>query len=76
MTGPEPRCGYEIRIKGRLRGSLQGAFAGLNVTVKPVETVVWGPDLDQAALYGVLEQVHALGLDLIEVRRLPDPNTR
>jgi hypothetical protein len=26
---------------------------------------------DQAALYGVLAQIEALGLELIEVRRLP-----
>jgi hypothetical protein len=29
--------------------------------------------LDQAALYGVLNQVEALGLDLLEVRRLKPP---
>jgi len=32
---------------------------------------VSGTFADQAALYGVLAQIEALGLELIEVRRLP-----
>jgi hypothetical protein len=31
---------------------------------------------DQAALYGVLAEVEALGLELIEVRRLPPREPR
>ena len=30
-----------------------------------------GPVADQAALHGVIDLVNALGLELIEVRRLP-----
>jgi hypothetical protein len=40
--------------------------------VEPVETVIHGPVQDQAALYGLLDQIQALGLELVEVRRLPD----
>jgi hypothetical protein len=71
MTGFPRAPGYEIRIKGRISDALQDAFEGLNVCVKPVETVVWGTDLDQGALYGVLERIQSLGLELVEVRRLP-----
>ncbi len=63
---------YEIRIKGRLSDSLIAAFEGLDATVEPVETVLHGPVADQAALYGLLDRIQALGLELIEVRRLPD----
>lgn len=63
--------GYEIRIKGRLSESFLAAFEELTVTVNPVETVIRGSVLDQAALYGVLDRIQALGLQLIEVRRLP-----
>jgi hypothetical protein len=51
--------------------SLRGAFEELTITVSPVETVLRGTDLDQAALYGILERIRALGLELTEVRRLP-----
>jgi hypothetical protein len=35
------------------------------------DTVLTGPLPDRAALYGVLAQIEALGLELLEVRRLP-----
>ena len=35
------------------------------------DTVLTGVLADQAALYGVLAEAEALGLELIEVRRLP-----
>ena len=60
---------YEIRVKGRLTASVQSAFHGMTTQVEPVETVLAGALEDQAALYEVLQQVHALGLELIEVRR-------
>ncbi len=63
---------YEIRIKGRVGEALQLAFAGLTVTTKPVETVVCGSLPDQAALHGLLDTIQTLGLDLLEIRRLPE----
>jgi hypothetical protein len=66
--------GYEIRIKGRVSDSFRIAFEDLTVTVNPVETVLHGADLDQAALYGILERIQALGFELIEVRKLPASN--
>jgi hypothetical protein len=70
-----PREGgsYEIRVRGRLSDSLVAAFEGMNASVEPVETVLHGPVQDQAALYGLLDRIQALGLELLEVRRLPDP---
>ena len=62
---------YEIRIKGRVSETFHGAFEDLSVTLNPVETVLRGSDLDQAALYGVLARIQALGFELIEVRKLP-----
>jgi len=70
-----PREGgsYEIRVRGRLSDSLVAAFEGMRASVEPVETVLHGPVQDQAALYGLLDRIQALGLELVEVRRLPDP---
>ncbi|TDC17025.1 hypothetical protein E1284_10605 [Actinomadura bangladeshensis] len=68
---PHAACDYEIRIKGRVGASLRLAFEELSVTLNPGETVLCGRGLDQAALYGILDRVQALGFDLVGVRRLP-----
>ena len=62
---------YEIRIKGRLSDSVLAAFEGLRTTVQPVETVLYGPVQDQAALYSLLDRIQLLGLELVEIRQLP-----
>jgi hypothetical protein len=66
-----PAVGYEIRIKGRLSDSMTDALEGFTAAVKPAETIVRGELRDQAELRGVLDQIGSLGLELIEVRRLP-----
>ena len=63
---------YEIRIKGRMSEQLLSAFEGMSATVQSMETVLRGPVLDQAALHGLLDRIQALGLELIEVRRLSE----
>ncbi|GAA1831836.1 hypothetical protein [Actinomadura chokoriensis] len=68
---PRAACDYEIRIKGRVGESLRLAFEELSVTLNPGETVLCGRELDQAALYGILDRVQALGFELVGVRRLP-----
>ncbi len=62
---------YEIHLKGRVHESFHCAFEELTITVQPIETVLRGTDLDQAALYGILDRIQELGLELIEIRRLP-----
>lgn len=62
---------YEIHIRGRVNESFRFAFEELTITVKPIETILRGVNLDQAALYGILDRIQALGLELIEIRRLP-----
>jgi hypothetical protein len=69
---PRGGASYEIRIRGRLSDTVATAFEGLSATVEPVETVLYGPVQDQAALYGLLDRIQSLGLELLEVRRLPE----
>jgi hypothetical protein len=60
---------YEIRVRGLLGATLLGAFPDLDAKAERGETVLSGALPDQAALYGVLAQIEALGLELLEVRR-------
>jgi len=63
---------YEIRITGALSDSLLGAFPDLDAERCGRETVLVGELPDQAALHGVIVQIEALGLELLEVRRRPE----
>jgi hypothetical protein len=65
----QPVC-YEIRVRGVLGGLLLSAFPDLRARAHGTETVLAGPLADQAALYGLLAQLEALGLELLEVRRI------
>ena len=62
---------YEIRIKGRVNDSQLSAFEGLDVTTEPVETIVYGPLADQEAVHRLLIRLESLGLEVVELRRLP-----
>ena len=59
---------YTIRIQGRLGATAQSAFPSMECEWKGSETVLTGLLEDRSALFGVLFQIEALGLDLIEVR--------
>lgn len=62
---------YQIRIRGRVSAALLDSFQGMDSSVEPVETVLHGPVRDQAELHGLIDRIQALGLELVEVRRLP-----
>jgi len=60
---------YMIRINGHLGATLLSAFPAMAWERQGPETVLTGV-LDQPGLYGVLAEIEALGLDLLEVRQL------
>jgi hypothetical protein len=62
---------YEIRIRGHLGATMRRAFPGLRADIQGRDTLLRGAVADQAALHGVLAQIETLGLELLEVRRLP-----
>ena len=65
---------YAVRVRGRPTDAVMAALPEeLDVTVEPVRTVLRGRLPDQAALIGVLTRAWLLGLELIEVRRQPQP---
>jgi hypothetical protein len=62
---------YRIRVRGRLGATMRTAFPALQARSSGGDTVLTGVLADQAALHGVLTEIEALGLELLEVRRLP-----
>jgi hypothetical protein len=66
---------YEIRLKGHLDVRWADRFDGLSFThASDGTTILSGPVVDQAALYGLLRRVRDLGLPLIAVLQVePEP---
>lgn len=59
---------YQIRIKGHLGRQWTNWFEGLSITLEENgETLLTGPVLDQAALFGLLKKVRDLGMPLLAV---------
>ncbi len=68
--GREPRR-YEIRVRGPIGPMLMQAFPTLAAASRGQDTLLTGSLPDQSALYGVIHQLEALGLELLEIARLP-----
>jgi len=63
---------YQIRIQGHLGAHWSDWFAGLTITtLDNGDTLLTGPVVDQAALYGVLRSVRDVGLPLVSVNPVP-----
>jgi hypothetical protein len=63
---------YVIRINGHLGAAVLAAFPAMVPRQHGAHTVLTGL-LDRSALFGVLGEIEALGLDLLELRKLtPD----
>ena len=62
---------YQIKIKGHLENGCSYWFENLAIHLEADgNTLLEGPILDQAALYGILKKVHQLGLQLISVNKI------
>ena len=72
---------YMIRINGHLGATMLSAFPAMTPRWHGADTVLTGL-LDRSALYDVLAEIEALGLDLLEIQKLtpdrisPEPGDR
>jgi hypothetical protein len=58
----------EVRVKGQIDERWSAWLEGLTIKyVEPDETVLTGPVMDQAALYGLIAKLRDLGLPLSAV---------
>jgi hypothetical protein len=59
---------YQIRLKGHLDCQWTDWFGGLTITLEDNgDTLITGPVVDQAALFGLLKKVRDLGMPLLSV---------
>jgi hypothetical protein len=67
---PNPGYMVEIHLEGCLTEGWSEWFSGLSIRVEDDSTTMLrGFLLDQAALFGVLNKIHALNLSLLSVMR-------
>ena len=62
---------YRIRVRGGLGDASREAFDGFAIVSDGTDTSLI-QDLDQAALYGALNRIQSLGLELVDLTRLAD----
>lgn len=68
---------YEIRVKGALDPDWAEWFEGMELEhAIEDETVLRGKVRDQAALFGMLNKLRNLGLELLDVRRIRKPRNK
>jgi len=60
---------YEIGITGAVPEDILSGIEDVVAVVQPLTTILTGAVTDQAALHGLINQLHGAGLELLEVRR-------
>jgi hypothetical protein len=68
--GPRRRS-YEFRVRGHLGAKMLRAFPAFAARTRGEDTLLTGYLPDQAAVYGLIARLEALGLELVEFRPLP-----
>ncbi len=63
---------YRIVVRSELSDTFAVAFEGMEMETKNGDTVLTGNIIDQPQLYGILERINGLGLELLSVETLPD----
>jgi hypothetical protein len=63
---------YRIVVRSELSETYAVAFEGMEMETKDGVTVLTGKIIDQPHLYGILERINGLGLELLSVEAMPD----
>ena len=73
-TDPNQPRVYQIRFEGHLDDQWADRFDGMTITLEENgNTLLTGPVVDQAAVFGLLKKIRDLGMPLISVNRV-NPN--
>jgi hypothetical protein len=63
---------YRIVVRSELSTVYAVAFEGMEMEARDGDTVLTGRVIDQPQLYGILERINGLGLELLSVEILSD----
>ena len=63
---------YRIVVRSELSNVYAVAFEGMEMETKDGDTILTGKIIDQPHLYGILERINGLGLELLSVEALSD----
>src|SRR6516164_4113047 len=74
-TGGSEPWRYEIRVRGPIGPTIMQAFPTLTASRSGQDTLLTGSIPDQSALYGVIHQLEALGLHLLDVQACGEGGT-
>jgi hypothetical protein len=62
---------YRIVVRSELSNVYAVAFDGMEMEARDGDTILTGKMIDQPQLYGILERINGLGLELLSVQALP-----
>jgi hypothetical protein len=63
---------YRIVVRSELGDRYASAFEGMRMESKDGRTILTGELKDQPHLFGVLDRLNGLGLELLSVQAMPD----
>jgi hypothetical protein len=63
---------YRIVVRSELGEKYAVAFEGIQMEAKGGVTILTGKIIDQPQLYGILDRINGLGLELLGVEVLPE----
>lgn len=67
MIGSHSRQRYEIVVRGRLSSRYERAFDGATLVPRHGQTTLRADVIDQSQLYGLLNRLRDLGIELVSV---------
>lgn len=69
---------YEVHVVGELNENvlarIDAEVGNVHTSTEPATTVISGKVADQSALVGLLDLIHALGLEVCELRHVSEPD--
>jgi hypothetical protein len=63
---------YRIMVRSELSERYAPAFEGMKMEIKDGQTILIGEIIDQPHLFGILDRISGLGLELLSVQALPE----